>query len=108
MKGTEKSMLKRTKKVTFRMTEQEHAHLKHQISISNLNMEAFIRTVLAGENVTPRSPEQWVEILRELQKIGNNINQIARIANITERVTPEEIEKIQQMQSDIWRKVKYV
>ena len=101
-------MLKRAKEVTFRMTEQEHAHLKHQVSISTLNMETFIRVVLAGEHVTQRSPEQWVEILRELQRIGNNINQIAKIANITERVMPEEIEKIQQMQSDIWRKVKYV
>ena len=90
------------------MTEQEHAHLKHQVSISTLNMESFIRVVLAGEHITPRPPEQWVGILRELQKIGNNINQIARVANITERVTPEEIEKIYQMQSDIWRKVKYI
>jgi len=89
-------MLKRAKKVTFRMTEQEHAHLKNQVSISNLNMEKFIRAILAGEHLTPRPPEQWVEILQELQRIGNNINQIAKIANISHRVLPEEIEKIQQ------------
>lgn len=99
-------MLKRAKKVTFRMTEQEHEHLKNQVSNSNLNTEKYIRAVLAGEYITPRSPEQWVEILRELQRIGNNINQIARVANMSQRVLPEEIERIQQMQSDIWQKVK--
>ena len=101
-------MLKRAKKVTFRMTEQEHAHLKKQVGNSNLNTEAYIRTVLAGQYITPRAPEMWVEVVRELSAIGNNINQIARVANMSQRVLPEEIEKIQQMQSDIWRKVKYI
>jgi hypothetical protein len=76
-------MVKRTEKITFRMTPGEKAHLRKQAANSGLNTESFIRSAIAGQKITPKTPEQWTEILRELAAIGNNLNQIARVANAT-------------------------
>ena len=45
------------------------------------------------------------ELLRQLSAIGNNINQIAKIANTYKRVTSEELEQVLEMQRTIWKAI---
>ena len=63
------------------MNEAEHRHLKEQAAISGFPMEVYLRTLIAGEKMRPRPPNEYAEIRRQLAAIGNNINQIARKAN---------------------------
>ena len=63
------------------MNETEHRHLKEQVAISGFPMEVYLRTLIAGEKMRPRPPNEYAEIRRQLAAIGNNINQIARKAN---------------------------
>ena len=63
------------------MNETEHRHLKEQVAISGFPMEVYLRTLIAGEKMRPRPPNEYAEIRRQLAAIGNNINQIARSVN---------------------------
>ena len=63
------------------MNEAEHRHLKEQVAISGFPTEVYLRTLIAGEKMRPRPPNEYAEIRRQLAAIGNNINQIARKAN---------------------------
>ena len=48
------------------------------------------------------------ELLRQMSAIGNNINQIAKVANSSKFVRQEDIKEIQKMQSDLYRTIKYL
>lgn len=99
-------MRKRPIAVLFRLNEQEHKHLNEQAALSGQSKEQFLRSLVAGTEIKPKPPGEMAEILRQLSAIGNNINQIAKIANTYERVRQEDVEYIINMQTKIWRMVK--
>jgi hypothetical protein len=73
--------MKRNKKVTVRLTEQEHAFLKTNVKKSGLSQEAYLRVILAGKVPKERPSEPLIKMVRELGAIGNNIHQLAVKAN---------------------------
>lgn len=81
-------------------------HLNRQVKRSGLRREPYLRALITGTEIKEHPPEQWAEIVRQLSAIGNNINQIAHIANTTGHIRREDIDGIISMQGDIWRKVK--
>lgn len=46
-----------------------------------MTREAYIRAVLADTVPVELPPVSYVDLLKELNRIGNNINQIATVAN---------------------------
>lgn len=99
-------MRKRPIPVLFRLNEQEQQHLQKQVALSGYSTEQYLRSLIAGANMKPRPPDEIAEILRQLSAIGNNINQIAKIANSRGSARKEDVERIVQMQSKIWQIVK--
>lgn len=96
----------RNRNKLIRLNAEEYAHLKKQSKISGLSGEALIRSLIMGINIRPIPADQLDEIRRQLSSIGNNINQIARIANGTGHIDKEEIYAIKAMQAQIWCQVK--
>lgn len=76
----------RPKKVTFRLSEEEHRQLQERISNSGLSSQEYIlRAVLHS---TVQSNTELKEMLPELKKVitelsrqGNNLNQLATVLN---------------------------
>lgn len=87
-------MSKRNKAVLVRLTEQEHKHLKKQANNAGFKMEPFVRMLIEGCEIKPYPPEAYRGLLRELSAIGNNINQIAHIANMNGISVKENMEAI--------------
>lgn len=96
----------RSIKISVRLKPGEHDHLKKQSQLSGLSMESLVRSLIMGIDVKPIPPDQLSEIRRQLSAIGNNINQIARVANGTGHIGKEDIDAIKSMQTQIWRQVK--
>lgn len=44
----------------------------------------------------------------EISKIGNNINQITRVANLTKSVSQNQIDEVKEMMVIIWEYQKYI
>lgn len=44
----------------------------------------------------------------EISKIGNNINQITRVANLTKSVSQDQIDEVKEMMVTIWEYQKYI
>ena len=99
-------MRKRTIKISVRLTEQEHSHLKQQAATAGYAMEPFIRALVAGVELKPHPPDTYRELLREMSAIGNNINQIAKAANIRGYARNEDVENALELQKQLWQKVK--
>ncbi len=88
------------------MNEEEYHHLKQQVALSGLAMEQYLRRLLMGQEIKPKPTEEWQALVRQLSAIGNNINQIARVANTYKQVSPEDIQQIQLRLDQIWEQVK--
>lgn len=71
-------------------------------------MEPLIRALIMGQEIRQRPPAEIPELLRQMSAIGNNINQIAKVANSSKFVRQEDIKEIQKMQSDLWKAVRHI
>lgn len=101
-------MRKREKAILCWLNEKEYEHLKKQAGTSGLTVSALIRKLIMGQEIRQRPPAEMPELLRQMSAIGNNINQIAKVANSSKFVRQEDIKEIQKMQSDLWKAVRHI
>ena len=75
-------MRKRNIAIMFRLNRKEAEALDKKVKKSGLNREAYLRQVITG--IVPRDapPPDYYSMMRELHKIGNNLNQIAQKAHV--------------------------
>ena len=99
-------MRKRMIKISVRLNEQEHTHLKRLSEITGLKMEPLVRQLILGRELKLRPPENLAALLRQMSAMGNNINQIAKTANSSKFIRSEDIEEIQKMQDELWQDIK--
>jgi len=76
-----------SKMITIRVTKNEYANLQKTAEKFNLPISTLIKKVATGKKVTASKPAKKVSVadpklLTELNRIGNNINQIAHTLNI--------------------------
>lgn len=71
-----------------------------------MKTEPFIRKVVLGKEVKARPPNEYVQLIREVNAIGNNINQIAHIANAEQRISSNKIDLVLDLQNELIRLVK--
>lgn len=98
----------RTTAVLVRLSEKEKEHLKSQAAACALKMEPYIRKLIMGNIIRPRPPDEYVKLLREINAIGNNINQIAHIANAEQHISEGKINEVLHLQNEIMRMVRSV
>lgn len=75
-------MRKRNVAVLFRLNRKEAENLDKKVKKSGLNREAYLRHLI--QDVVPRDAPtpDYYSMMRELHKIGNNLNQIAQKAHV--------------------------
>jgi Bacterial mobilisation protein (MobC) len=71
----------RVTRLTTRVTPAELAHVEHQARTAGLTAAEFLRRLALGATVISRRPRGDDAMLVELNRIGVNINQLARAAN---------------------------
>lgn len=100
--------MERNKAVLVRLSTKEKEKLKSDAAACSLKMEPYIRKLIMGKEIRPRPPDEYVKLLREINAIGNNINQIAHIANAERHITQNKIEEVLHLQDEIMRAVRRV
>ncbi len=74
-------MRKRNCVVTLRFTKEEFDNLSKKVRKTNFSREAFIRNVLNECAIKEAPPAEYYELIRELRRVGSNLNQILKLAN---------------------------
>lgn len=90
----------------MRLGAAEYAHLKAQAETAGLKMEPLLRQLIMGLNLRPRPPDTYVALLRELNAIGTNINQIAHWVNANQAANRAEINEAARLVRQAYRLVK--
>jgi Ni,Fe-hydrogenase III large subunit len=96
--------------VSFRLNEQEQEQLKKRIDESGLNQQEYIVQAVLKGKITIKKDEKGQalkNILPELKRIGNNINQIAKRCNEGGQLaTSMEVKRMSEELNEIWRLLK--
>ena len=67
--------------VNIRMTVKERARLERMAKEAGLTRSDFVRACVDGKEIRQRQGAEIGQLYTEINRIGNNINQIARSVN---------------------------
>lgn len=102
----EDAIIKPHKTITLRLNAAEYAHLKELSDTTGLKMEPVLRKLIMGIQLRPRPPDTYTALLRELNAIGTNINQIAHNTNAKKGSDQADIDEAVRLTRQAWRMVK--
>ena len=75
-------MRKRNVAILFRLNRKEAEALDKKVKKSGLSREAYLRHLISGMGPRDAPPPDYYSMMRELHRIGNNLNQIAQKAHV--------------------------
>jgi len=99
--------LKRDVMIRFRVTEAERDFIFDKMRLLNTsNIAAYMRKMAIDGYAVNTDYSDLKAVCAEMQKIGVNINQIAKRVNSTTRIYEQDFEEIKRGIDDIWRLLK--
>ena len=74
-------MARRNIKIDLRLNEQEMERLRRDVARSGWSREKYLRALIEHSSIREMPAMDLISVLRNLQQINNNMNQVALIAN---------------------------
>lgn len=74
-------MRKRTHDIKIRLNDEEFEYLDTLVKKTGLSRESYIRDLINLVVPNEMPSEEFIETIKQLRRIGNNLNQIAMAAN---------------------------
>lgn len=74
-------MRRRNKQIIIRLTDNEYKRLKRNVEKTGLTMQAYFQMLMKNIQPVERPSMDLLEVLKNLQQINNNMNQVAVKAN---------------------------
>ena len=75
------------------LTETEHKKLDKLAKASGYSRSAYMRKLLVEAAPPQVPPKEFYDFLKEINHIGVNINQIAKVANMTGHIMEDELKE---------------
>ena len=95
---------KRNIQIKFRVTEQERGLIEEKMKLLHTNnLAAYMRKMAIDGYIIQVDHTDIKAMTAELQKIGVNINQIAKRVNATGSIYEQDIAEIKGVLKEIWR-----
>lgn len=96
---------RRNYRFIFRLNDDELKLIKYKMELFGVqNMSAYLRKMAIDGYVINIDIPEISELISLLRRASNNINQIAKKVNSTNRIYENEIKEIQNFQEEIWNK----
>lgn len=86
-------MRKRNIPIMFRLNRKEAESFDKKVKESGLNREAYLRQLIQGVVPKDAPPPDYYAMMRELHRIGNNLNQIAQKAHVLNVIDVQRYDK---------------
>ena len=95
---------KRNVQIIIRVTEEERALIEEKMrQIPTLNLSAYARKILIDGYIITLYLQEVKGRTAQFQKIGVNINQIAKRINETGRIYADDMDEIKLAMEEVWR-----
>ena len=95
----------RNRRIALRISNENFEIINHKAKLCHMTMSEYMRKSALEKIIVIKNIDQFKELIFEINKIGTNINQIAKIANTYGYVDDKKIENIEQSLIDIFRMI---
>ena len=75
-------MRKRNNTILLRISDAEKKMLVKKCEQANMNYSQFLRDCIAGKQIKPAPTKDYMTLYKEINHIGNNINQATKSVNM--------------------------
>ncbi len=100
---------RRTIPLMFYVTPEERDQIEAKMAqLGTNNMSAYLRKIAIDGYVVQLDLPELREMVSLLRRSSNNLNQLARRANETGRIYPEDLADIRQNQAQLWESAKKI
>lgn len=100
---------RRTIPLMFYVTPEERDQIEAKMAqLGTNNMSAYLRKIAIDGYVVRLDLPELREMVSLLRRSSNNLNQLARRANETGRIYPEDLAGIRQNQAQLWESAKEI
>jgi len=72
---------RKTRTIHIRVSEPEYYAIKHRAEIAGLTVSAYSHSAILESKIVEPVKKEDMEVLRNLSRMGNNLNQLAHRAN---------------------------
>ena len=80
---------------------QKEAFILKKLSIeSNLTEAEVVRQLILGSKLKEKPDDRFYQVMKDMRAIGNNLNQIARVANSTGKINHD----LYKSEADKWNR----
>ena len=89
----------------FRATEEEAAEIRRKSAAAGMNVSRFLRTSAVKSQVVLYNTADIYGLRSDLRRIGNNINQIAMVANSNRSVYLSDVRELRNQFNEMSRSI---
>ena len=93
-------MRKNNRQINFRVSEKDYNYIKKQAEKSNTTLTDFLKYSALNKNIYVVNGLD--DAVRELSKIGNNLNQLTRLCH-QGKITCLDLSQIKEQVKHIWQ-----
>ena len=68
-----------------------------------MKMEPFLRALVSGCTLHERPPDSYKALASQVAAIGNNLNQLTRLANSTGKIENAQLAEASRIMQRIWQ-----
>ena len=83
----------RSTRLFIRVTPGEYEIVKEKTAKSGLNISEYARRILMGETIVEAPPVDMNILIREIKRVGSNLNQVLKKLNVLGIAHPLELER---------------
>ena len=89
----------------FRATEKEAGEIRRKAAAAGMNVSRFLRTSAVKSQVVLYNTADIYGLRSDLRRIGNNINQIAMVANSNRSVYLSDVRELRKQLNEMNRSI---
>ena len=98
-------MRKRTNQIIFRLSDQEMLLLRRKLKANGMTMTGYFRALIVSGEIKTLPPELMQDVQRQVRGVGRNINQMAKLAHISGKVSMGTLYQISDAQEKLEQQV---
>ena len=94
-------MRKRTNQIIVRLSDQEMLLLRRKLKANGMTMTGYFRALIVSGEIKTLPPELMQDVQRQVRGVGRNINQMAKLAHISGKVSMGTLYQISDAQEKL-------
>ncbi len=87
--------------IQFWLNEDEAKILSENVELSGLTKSAFLRSLSGCKMPRENPPPDYYDLAKQMYAIGNNLNQLTKIAHVTHAVVEDTVKDMAEKHSQL-------